>query len=48
MYERGQEFKDGEGLVRKGVEATLRNVARLGNEGMRETNAEIIRMMTGC
>lgn len=48
MYERGQEFKDGEGLVRKGVEATLRNVARLGNEGMRETNEEIIRMMTGC
>ena len=45
MYIRGQEFYGGDGIVTKGVEATLRNVGRLGKEGMRETNEEIIKMM---
>ncbi len=45
MYMQGQQFFDGDGIVTKGVEATLRNVGRLGREGMRETNKEIIRMM---
>ena len=45
MYIRGQEFYGGDGIVKKGVEATLRNVGRLGKEGMRETNEEIIKMM---
>ena len=45
MYIRGQEFYGGDGIVPKGVEATLRNVGRLGKEGMRETNEEIIKMM---
>ena len=30
-----------------GVEATITNVGRLGKEGMRETNEEIIKMMIG-
>ncbi|MCC8046746.1 MAG: L-serine ammonia-lyase, iron-sulfur-dependent, subunit alpha [Clostridiales bacterium] len=47
MYQRGQEFLDGDGIVVKGVENTIRNVGRLGREGMRGTNEEIIRMMTG-
>lgn len=47
MYMQGQQFMDGDGIVTKGVEATLRNVGRLGKEGMRETNKEIIRMMIG-
>ncbi|MDR2022902.1 MAG: L-serine ammonia-lyase, iron-sulfur-dependent, subunit alpha [Hungatella sp.] len=47
MYMQGQQFFDGDGIVTKGVEATLRNVGRLGKEGMRETNEEIIRIMTG-
>ena len=38
-------FYGGDGIVTKGVEATLRNVGRLGKEGMRETNEEIIKMM---
>ena len=46
MYRQGQQFYDGDGLVRKGVENTIRNISRLGKVGMRETDREIIRMMT--
>ncbi|MBQ9974429.1 MAG: serine dehydratase subunit alpha family protein [Oscillospiraceae bacterium] len=46
MYRCGQQFRDGEGIVTKGVEATIRNVGRLGRLGMRETDREIIRIMT--
>lgn len=45
MYTQGQEFMGGDGIVSKGVEATLKNVGRLGKEGMKETNEEIIRIM---
>ena len=48
MYQQGQEFYGGDGIVAKGIEKTIRNVGRLGRDGMRETNEEIIRMMTGC
>lgn len=47
MYTRGQQFYGGDGIVTKGVEATLKNVGRLGKEGMRETNEEIIKIMIG-
>ncbi len=47
MYKNGQEFLGGDGIVVKGVENTIRNVGRLGRDGMRGTNEEIIRMMTG-
>lgn len=45
MYLNGQEFYAGDGIVTKGVEATIQNIGRLGKEGMRETNEEIIKMM---
>lgn len=45
MYRNGQQFYDGDGLVRKGVENTIRNISRLGRIGMKETDKEIIRMM---
>lgn len=45
MYIRGQEFHGGDGIVTKGVEATIRNIGRLGKEGMKETNEEIIKIM---
>ena len=45
MYKNGQQFYAGDGLVVKGVDANVRNVGRLGREGMRETNREIIAMM---
>lgn len=45
MYMNGQEFKSGDGIVDNGVEATIRNVGRLGKEGMRETDREIVKIM---
>ena len=47
MYENGQQFYGGEGLVTKGVENTIANIGRLGRDGMRETDKEIIRIMLG-
>lgn len=47
MYRNGQQFYGGDGLVRKGVENTIRNISRLGRIGMKETDKEIIRMMIG-
>lgn len=46
MFMMGQQFHGGEGLVSKGVENTLRNISRLGADGMRETDKEIIRIMS--
>lgn len=48
MFLSGQRFYDGDGLVSKGVEKTLVNIGRLGSVGMKETDKEIIRIMTGC
>lgn len=45
---RGQQFRGGDGIVAKGVENSLRNVGRLGKQGMKETNREIIDIMVGC
>ena len=45
MYIRGQQFYGGDGIVKEGIENTLVNVGRLGKDGMRETNEEIIKMM---
>lgn len=45
MYKNGQQFYGGEGIVTKGVEKTIANIGRLGREGMRETDKEIIRIM---
>ena len=47
MFRQGQQFLGGDGLVVKGVENTIRNISRLGKIGMRETDKEIIQMMTG-
>lgn len=45
MYKRGQQFRAGDGIVTRGADETIRNVGRLGKEGMRETNEEIIDIM---
>lgn len=45
MYKHHQEFKGGDGIVVKGIENTIANVGRLGKEGMKQTNEEIIDMM---
>lgn len=46
MYRNGQQFYDGQGLVVKGVENSIANFSRLGRVGMRQTDREIILMMT--
>lgn len=46
MYQNGQQFYGGDGVVTKGVENTIINIGRLGRIGMRETDKEIIRIMT--
>ena len=45
MYLNGQQFYGGDGIVAKGVDNTIHNVGRLGIDGMRATNEEIIKMM---
>ena len=46
MFKNGQQFYGGDGLVLKGVEKSIANFGRLARVGMRETDHEIIRMMT--
>lgn len=45
MYMNRQEFKCGDGIVNNGVEATIQNIGRLGRDGMRQTDKEIVRIM---
>ena len=45
MFKNSQAFYPGDGIVSYGVEDTIRNVGRLGSEGMKTTDKEIIRMM---
>ena len=46
MYRNGQQFYAGDGLVVKGVDNAIAAFGRLARVGMRETDHEIIRMMT--
>ena len=45
MYYNGNEFYAGDGIVKSGVENTIKSVSRLAYKGMRETDKEIIRIM---
>lgn len=45
MYKSGQQFKDGDGIVTKGVEKTITNIGHLAKDGMRQTDEEIIKIM---
>lgn len=45
MYTQGQQYKAGDGIVKKGVENTIKNVSLLGREGMKETDKEILKLM---
>lgn len=48
MYQTGNQFRDGEGIVSKGIENTIVNIGRLGRDGMKETDKEILKIMTKC
>ena len=45
MYQEGQQFYGGDGILSKGVEATLENVGRLGRVGMSGPDKEILKIM---
>lgn len=47
MYEEQQNFISGDGLVGDDAESTIKNIGRLGREGMKATNDEIINIMIG-
>ena len=46
MFRMGQQFYGGDGIISDGVEATIRNIGRLGHDGMKETDREILNIMT--
>ena len=41
----GREFKGGDGIIKKGIENTIREVGRLGRDGMAHTNEVILGIM---
>lgn len=45
MFRQGSQLVGGDGIVSKGVENTIDNVSRLASQGMRKTDAEIIKIM---
>lgn len=45
MYKDGQQFIDGDGIVKKDVENTIRCVGLLASEGMQETDKKIVHLM---
>lgn len=46
MYLHGQQFQGGDGVISEGVENTIQNIGRLGRDGMKETDKEILCIMT--
>ena len=48
MWENGQEFMGGDGIVKKGSDNVVKNVGRLASEGMKETDKEILEIMLTC
>ena len=47
MHIRGMDFLPDDGLVGNTPEDTITNIGRLGKQGMKETNEEIIKIMVG-
>ena len=45
LYRSGNEFLSGDGIVKKGVENTIESVARLAQDGMRDTDKAILDIM---
>lgn len=45
MFQQGQEFRGGDGIITKGVDKTIANVGRMAKDGMKETDKEIIKIM---
>lgn len=47
MAMNNETFRTGEGIVQDELEKTIQSVARLGREGMRETDLEVLNIMIG-
>ncbi|OUQ26331.1 hypothetical protein B5E80_01715 [Flavonifractor sp. An135] len=47
LYRSGQQFYNGDGIVMRNIEETVRGVGIIGKYGMRSTNEEIIHLMLG-
>jgi len=47
MSLKGRVFLPGEGLVEDNVEDTIASVGRMGREGMKSTDVEILKIMLG-
>ena len=45
MYNQGDQFYGGDGIIKDGVEKTIETVGKLARRGMKETDEEIIRLM---
>ena len=45
MSRKDRTFAPGEGLVKEDVEQTIESVGRMGREGMKETDVEILHIM---
>lgn len=45
MYQEGNQFRGGDGLVCKGIENTIANICCLAHDGMKETDKKIIQLM---
>ena len=41
----GKQFRGGDGIIKKGVENTIDSIGRLGKDGMKQTNQEILKIM---
>ena len=48
MYQEGKQFRGGDGIVAGDADGTINNVGKLGKDGMRETDKEIISIMMQC
>ena len=48
MYQEVKQFRGGDGIVAGDADGTINNVGKLGKDGMRETDKEIISIMMQC
>ena len=47
MYLNEKKFLPGDGIIGEDIEGTVKNIWRLGKDGMKETDREILNIMTG-
>lgn len=45
MARNGMSFRNGDGLIKDNIESTISSISRVGREGMRSTDSEILKIM---